>query len=151
MISSSSTTAILALLFAWATANLDTCQGFIISTQYDKKGVSRILPPVLRYREGGDLMIETQVDGSISEGLMLKDFRRFSDLTDDWLTMEASLARPQQFKSSSPRHFIDPDLASSKMLIHNRHLIELTVFEFARIRPHQEYGINMVSWTVRFE
>lgn len=86
----------------------------------------------------------------------LGNVKSFSDITCEWLTMEATL--PPCKPSDCEGHFYDnPTLAHSVMLFHNGDLLGKAISEFTgRDLPFkrsdfgQEHGMKMLSWTVRY-
>jgi len=87
----------------------------------------------------------------------LKNVKSFSDITGQWLCMEATL--PPSKPSDCPGHFYDNTkaLPHSVMLFHNGDLVGKAISEFTgldlpfkRCDFGQEPGMRMLSWTVRY-
>ena len=84
----------------------------------------------------------------------LDNIKSFSDISGDWLTMEATL--PPCKPTDCQGHFYDnPTLAHSVMLFHNCDLLGKAISEYTGLDlPYkrsdfgQEHGMKMLSWTV---
>ena len=84
----------------------------------------------------------------------LNNIKSFSDVSGEWLTMEATL--PPCKRSDCKGHFYDnPTLAHSVMLFHNGDLLGKAISEFTgldlpfkRSDFGQEHGMKMLSWNV---
>ena len=89
-------------------------------------------------------------------GRSLANVKSYTDITKQWLTMEATL--PPSKLSDCYGHFSNgsPCLPHSVMLFHNGDLVGKAISEFTGIDlPFkqndygQEHGVRMLSWTVR--